>query len=105
MAAAGGSHDDSGMDPLSLVPAFASLVLAPVALGLAFRWLAGDVADDSIPTLSELLVTETRMRPARAARDAEFVPWRFDTPRASNAPAPVRVRPDVTRPSAVQTPS
>jgi hypothetical protein len=100
MAAAGGSRDDPGMDPLSLVPALASLVVVPVALGLAFRWLAGDEADDAISPLSALLMTETQTRPVRGAQDADFVPWRFDTPRAGKAPVdPVRGRPLVTRPS------
>ena len=104
MPAAGGSSDDPGMDPLSLVPAFAWLVVVPVALGLAFRWLAGDAADDAISPLSALLMTEPRPRPVRGAQDADFVPWRFDTPRVANAPvAPLRVRPVVTRPSTAQT--
>src|SRR4029079_661258 len=76
MAAAGGSRDDPGMDPLSLVPALASPDVVPVAPGLAFCSLAGDEADDAISPLSALLMTETQTRPVRGAQDADFVPWR-----------------------------
>jgi len=39
----------------------------------------------AIPTLSALLTTETRPRPVRGDQDAEFVSWRFDSPRAEHA--------------------
>jgi hypothetical protein len=100
MSVAGGSPHSRPMDPLSFLPAITWLVVFPVALGLAVRWLAGDEADDAIPPLSALLTTETRPRPVRGAQDAEFVPWRFDTPRARRAPTdPPRRRPAAKRPS------
>jgi hypothetical protein len=90
------------MDPLSLVPAIAWLVVAPVALGLGFRWLAGENADDATPMVSTLLTAELPTRAGPRIREPEFVPFRLDAPRTVEATrARGRSQPNVRRPSPV----
>jgi hypothetical protein len=95
MPAKDGLPDHSGMDPLSLVPVFAWLILL-VLLGLGFRWLAGDEADDAGPILSALLTTEWPDHAGPGIREPEFVPFRFDAPRVPETRrAPGRTQPKV----------
>jgi hypothetical protein len=80
MAASGGLQHDPGMDPLTYLPAITSFVLIPVGLGLAFRRLAGDPADDAIPTTSALLMRRAWTPSERQLPDGDVIRWRFDLP-------------------------
>jgi hypothetical protein len=102
MPATGGAAHHPGMDPLSLVPAIAWLVVVPVALGLGFRWLAGEEADDATPIISTLLTAELPTRAGPRIREPEFVPFRLDAPRAAERTrASGRTQPKVSQPSPV----
>jgi hypothetical protein len=90
-----------GMDPLSLLPALAWLVL-PALLGLGFRWLAGDDPDGAGPILSALLTTAWPDPVGHGIREPEFIPFRFDAPRAvETTRARGRTQPNVRQPSPV----
>ena len=86
--------DRLGMDILSFVPAFGSLVVAPIALALAIRALAGDPADDAVPTIATPFVADAPVRTGPVVPEVEFVPFRLDR-------APVADRQPAGRPSRV----
>ena len=89
------------MDPLSLLPALAWLVL-PALLGLGFRWLAGDDPDGAGPILSALLTTAWPDPVGHGIREPEVhsVPVRCAA-RCRDDACRGRTRPNVRQPSPV----
>ncbi len=70
---------DPGMDLLSFAPAITSLVIVPVALGVAINVLAGKPDNDASPTLFSPLVNPNPGC-GPVVREVELAPFRFSEP-------------------------